>query len=644
MKKLFIPIALLLLACLVSCSGPKQELSREEIEAQRAINTQRFLDGASYKPTSMDYEPGIYGGRYPMILETGPKTLNMANPSDATTSNILNLLYPYLLGYDANLREWESGIADYEIVKNKANIIKKYNLAEKEAKIINSIPEDGVGIVYTIREDALWYMPDSKETKPVLADDVVYWYNEVVGDPRFQNIAYSGNFMMMPDGSMKKIEAYLLSEKSFIFVFPQIVENPMLSSNMNFAPAFVFREAKEGFSEEEIENNEDIKAVKALYKIGSDTKKLPTAGPFYIEQYIPNRRMLLKRNPHYYKKDKWGNPLPYLDEIEIRFMSSEDAIINEFEKGKLLTVGVPPNRLDYFLNLQEANPDRFKIYSGGASMNSPFISFNQNPVNKDKPHYNWFTKKEFRQAMSCLFNRQRIADTVYRGMAEPARDFFAPANYMYNPEIKLEYLYNPERAIALLEEIRIEKQKDGFMYDGEGNRIKFDLAYGSGSELTTNIINIFVDEAKKVGVTIVPRPVDFYMLVDSLTATYNWEACMLSFGGSNFWPTSGSNIWPSSGNLHLWHPLQAKPATGWEKRIDYLYHTGSKTLDKEEGKIIWDEYQRIILEELPLFYMVNQIRFRIFNTSLGNVRLDAYNEGDWFFSEIENIYLKDDKF
>ncbi|MBN2652642.1 MAG: hypothetical protein JXR63_09675 [Spirochaetales bacterium] len=634
---------LIVFSLLVGCSGPKKQVDRDQLDAERAANTQRFLEGTLSVPTSVAYEEGLYGGRYRMILDPAPKTLNMANPSDATTSNILTLLYPYLLGYDPNLRSWSDDIASYEIVDDKNKFLSGKNYDSVQRKIINSIPSDGLGIVYTIRDDAVWYLPESGETRPVVAEDAIFWYNEIVGDPRFQNIGYAGNFMQMPDGSMSKIEGYVLDEKSFIFIFPQVVENPMLSTNMNFAPAFIYKAAKSGFTQEQIAANEDIKAVKALFGIGSDTKQLPSAGPFYIEEYISNRRMTLKRNPYFYQKDEWGNALPYLDEIDIRFMSSEDAIIDEFEKGKIFTVGVPPHRFDYFLDLQEGYPDKYVIYSGGAAMNSPFISFNQNPVNKDEPFYHWFTKKQFRQAMSCIFNRERVVDTIYRGLGEPAKDFFAPANYMYNPDIQLEYLYDLSRAVELLASIGITQGKDGLMYDKNGNQVKFDLAYGEGNEMVTNMLNIFVDEAKKVGITIVLRPVDFYTLIDSLTSTYKWEACLLSFGGSNFWPISGSNIWQSSGNLHLWYPLQESPATDWEKRIDYLYHKGSKTLDKDKAKVIWDEYQQIILEELPLFYLVYPGRFRIFNTKVGNVRFDAFNEGEWFFSEVKYLYLKDAK-
>ena len=74
-------------------------------------------------------------------------------------------------------------------------------------------------------------------------------------------------------------------------------------------------------------------------------------------------------------------------------------------------------------------------------------------------------------------------------------------------------------------------------------------------------------------------------------------------------PSQGSNVWPSTGNLHMWYPNQATPATYWEARIDFLYNEGSYTIDHNQAKVYWDEFQQIILEQLPLIYLMRQRSF-----------------------------------
>ena len=104
------------------------------------------------------------------------------------------------------------------------------------------------------------------------------------------------------------------------------------------------------------------------------------------------------------------------------------------------------------------------------------------------------------------------------------------------------------------------------------------------------------------------RQIDFQKVIEMLTATYDWQSVIIGLGTSLF-PTQGSNVWPSDGNLHLWHPLQESPATEWEARIDYLYNEGSYTLDRERAGEIWSEYQRILLEECPVIYLIRSRGF-----------------------------------
>ena len=146
------------------------------------------------------------------------------------------------------------------------------------------------------------------------------------------------------------------------------------------------------------------------------------------------------------------------------------------------------------------------------------------------------------------------------------------------------------------------------MRDSKGTAIEFDLSIPSDVTVHSDTASIIVDEAAKIGIRINVRPTDFQRLVEQLTFSFDWSSIFIGLG-SNFWPTQGSNVWPSDGNLHLWYPLQETPATEWEARVDYLYNEGSFTADPEKARVIWDEYQRILLEELPVIYLIRQRTF-----------------------------------
>ncbi|MBQ9630831.1 MAG: ABC transporter substrate-binding protein, partial [Treponema sp.] len=185
--------------------------------------------------------------------------------------------------------------------------------------------------------------------------------------------------------------------------------------------------------------------------------------------------------------------------------------------------------------------------------------------------------------------------------------FFPEANPFYNPEITLEYQYNPERATSLLKSIGMEI-KNSTMYDSLGNAVEYDLSIPSSSAIANDIAQTIADECSKIGIKVNVRQIDFQKLVESLTASYDWHSVIIGLG-TNLFPSQGSNVWPSSGNLHLWHPLQEKAATEWEARIDYLYNEGNYTIDKDKASEIWNEYQRILLEECPVIYLLRSRSF-----------------------------------
>jgi peptide/nickel transport system substrate-binding protein len=157
------------------------------------------------------------------------------------------------------------------------------------------------------------------------------------------------------------------------------------------------------------------------------------------------------------------------------------------------------------------------------------------------------------------------------------------------------------------------------MRDEKGRPVEFDLTISADQTIGADIASVLADECGKVGITVRIKPTDFQKIIEQLTKTYDWHSVIIGFGPALF-PSQGSNVWPSRGNLHLWYPLQETPATEWEARLDWLYNEGNHTIDAEKARVLWDEYQSIILEQCPIVYLVSSRRF----TAVRN-RIDMTN-------------------
>lgn len=582
------------------------EMTLSEIEELTKGGNSSLIEKSVRKPWKAEgYKAGKTGGTWNDTILSDPKTFNqLIGERDGESNSIISHTLDYLVDYDATLRQWKPHAAFYEI--------------ETDTK------KGTLTVHYTLRDDLYWTWYGKSEKVPVTSDDFVFWYNEIAGDEAFASSGYGQQWCVMSDGSEAHIDCVKIDDRRFDFIFPRIVADPLLATNMSLCPSFIYKEAKE---------KGGVEAVKNLFSADCNPKSLPSCGKWYIAEYTPAQRLVFKHNPYYWEKDENGVSIPYYDQMVCQIVGDMNTDYLLFKQGKTETYAPRPEEVSDVVDQQK---DDYTVFNADGSMGAQMWSFNQNPKNSSSDYYGWFTNKKFRQAMSCLLNRDRIISQTYRGLADPKYDFFPEANPYYNPDVTLQYRYSPERAVKLLSDIGFYRDGEGVMRDSAGKPVVFDLTVASTNTVVNDIASIITDECSKIGITVNIRQTDFQKMVEMLTATYDWQSLIIGLG-SNLFPSQGSNVWPSNGNLHLWNPLQEKPATEWEARIDYLYNEGCYTNERAAAEKIWNEYQRLILEECPVIYLVrNRSFFAIRNKwDLANVYFDNKNGAllDW-------VYLK----
>jgi peptide/nickel transport system substrate-binding protein len=571
-------LAALVILAFSACSGD-EEYSQEELDALTVAGLEELLARTERKPyQGEDFVSGKPGGTWNSVIPADPKSFNLlVAEKDSATLDVVSMMHDYLADYNTAKREWEGRCAVPEVV------------ADEEAGKLD--------VYYTIRDNCYWSYYNSDQKIPVTSDDVIFWYNEISGDPECQSSAYYQQFLLMEDGTEAHVDIERISDKRFVFHFPRIIAEPILATNMDFGPSHIYAGAK---------REKGVQGVLDLFSVASDPKNIPSMGMWFLVEYIPGQRLVYKRNPDYWNKDANNLSIPYVEEEIDSIIADENTRFLLFKEGSTDSYLPRPEDLDEIINKENAD---YTIFNAEGSLNAAYWTFNQNPKQPDMIKYKWFIKKEFRQAMSCLLNRDRIIAQVYRGLAEPKLDFFPEPNRFYNGDITTKHLYNPRQALSLLKTIGFKQDETGIMRDPNGNAVEFDLTIRSESAVITDIASIIMDDLGKIGIKINIRTLDFQKLVDQLFNTFEWDSMIMGLSGSNIFPSQGSNVWPSSGNLHMWYPNQEKPATDWEARVDYLYNEGNYTLGNEKAKKIWDEYQEILLEQCPVISLTRARSF-----------------------------------
>jgi len=582
MNKVFLFIIAVSLAVL-SCSKT-EEISKEEAQALNAAGLNEILAKTVSKPwQGEDFVPGKLGGVWNDRLSEEPKTFNIVlADGDSTSNSIVNAMTDYLLDYDVVKREWKPRCASAEIQVDQA--------AGK------------LTVIYTLRDDLYWSYYNSDKKIKVTSDDVVFWYNELQGNEKLQMTSYNGQFLTMQDGSAAHIEIEKIDDRRFAFHFPRIIAEPLLATNMTIAPSVDYQDAY---------NSGGTEAVMNLFNVTTDPKTIPSMGEWFLVEYTPGQRLVYERNPDYWNRDANGLSIPYYERQIVRIIPDANTSKLLFLQGELESYSLRPEDLDEVVSKAG---DTYTVFNAEGTLSAPFWTFNQNPARQNEAWYEWFTQKEFRQAMSCLLNRDRMTAQVYRGLAEPKYNIFPEPNPFYNEDISLSYRYDPKRALSLLASIGMKQDPSGTMRDSKGRAVEFDLIMQTDSTVYTDMASILMDELSKVGIKLNIRVLEFQKVVEMLTRTFDWQSLFIAMSGSQIFPSQGSNVWPSAGNLHMWNPSQKSPATDWEKRVDYLYNEGSYTIDHDQAKVYWDEFQQILLEQCPIIYLMRQRSF----TALSN--------------------------
>jgi peptide/nickel transport system substrate-binding protein len=324
-------------------------------------------------------------------------------------------------------------------------------------------------------------------------------------------------------------------------------------------------------------------------------------GPFVVSEYKGGQYVVLRRNPHYWKTGVNSKRLPFLDSIRLDIQTNRETELIRFRRGELHLVDrVEPEAFERL-----SKQMRSGALNAGPSLDSEFLWFNQSaaaPFAAQKRR--WFQSKLFRQAASAAVNRDDIIRLVYHGYAHPAIGCVSPANKFWFNSRLTPQRRDPQLAMELL-------RQDGFRFDGhtlhdrEGNDVEFSLITNAGSKTRTRIGSMLQQDFAKIGIRVNFLPIEFQSLLDRITRTQQYEACLLGLTNIEVDPNSLMTFWMSSGTHHAWNPGQTKPATAWEGEIDRLMQKQHTVVDGDARKKAFDRLQEIVSDQQPIVYLVH---------------------------------------
>lgn len=423
---------------------------------------------------------GVYGGTWNTILTS----------VDADPHLIGSVSYEPLVRWDVDQRNVSPNVAEFW-----------------------EVSPDGRAYTFVLREGMRW-----SDGEPYTADDLLFAYHDVLGVEELYPV-WSSQFA--PDGEPATLEK--LDEHTVRFTFPkphglfleQLASNG--GATLHCLPRHYLQrfhlkynpDADEQAKDEGFADWTEMFLAKGGTGPGELTAwqnpDLPCIFPWRVVEPLTGNRLVLKRNPFYWKTDPEGRQLPYLDEVVFDIITDPQVSTLKLTQGdySLVTPGLVTLQSKPVFARGRGEGRYHFIDVASSRMND--ATFLLNLTHKDPVMREFLGNKDFRIGLSYALNREEIIKIVLLGQGEPWQTSPRHESGLYLEGLAKQYIeYDVGKANEHLDAAGYrDRDSAGFRRRSDGRRLGFTV------EVRTNFNPLWADIAqlaarywKEVGVDV----------------------------------------------------------------------------------------------------------------------------------------------
>lgn len=435
---------------------------------------------------------------------------------------------------------------------------------ENGLAVLETTPEgeDGIAVTYTIPAEATW-----GDGTPVTTRDVMFtWEAGRSEDSQF------GNLQMYRE----IYDITVVDEKTFTIHRDRVTYRYDLINDLRLVPDHLERAIWE--------ENPTEYPNRTLY-VTDPTNPGLWFGPYRVTEVESGAYIVLEQN------DTWYGHPPYFDRIVVRTIENTAALEANLLSGAIDKIhGSPGITIDQAL----AFADRH-----GADYNIIFqegLIYEHIDVNHDNP---LLADIRVRQALMYGADRQTLVDQLFAGQQRVAPTSISPLDWIYADDVP-QYAYDPDRAVALLEDAGFTDIRDGVRHHAEtGDRLSFQFMTTAGNRTRELVQQVLQSNWAEIGVEVVVTNQPARVFFGGTLSRREFDALAMFA-----WISSPENV-PRT----ILHSDSIPTAdNGWagqnylgfnDPRVDELLETIEVTLNADERVPLWRELQTAYAEQLP---------------------------------------------
>jgi peptide/nickel transport system substrate-binding protein len=334
------------------------------------------------------------------------------------------------------------------------------------------------------------------------------------------------------------------------------------------------------------------------------------SGPFKLVEFKRDQHIILERNENFFIEGR-----PYLDKIVIRIIKDGAARTIALENGEVQLSAFEANPRD--IKRMAKNPNLVATPEGYAAIGPiAWVAFNT----KREP----VSDVRVRQAIAYAIDRNFILNALFLGTAQEARTGIHPGSPFYEPDVAT-YDLDIDKANQILDEA-------GYARGDDGMRFKLTIDFGWASiKAPTEYLK---PQLKKIGIDVTIRASPDFPTWSKRISNYDFDMT---------WDVVFNWGDPAIGVHRTYQSSNIKPGVIWSNtqqyenaRVDEIMEAAGKETDPAKRRALYSEFQKILAEELPVYWAYTLPYHTISSTKVGNPP-----RGIWATSSpLDRIYLK----
>ncbi len=493
---------------------------------------------------------------------------NPALTSDGASIQARNLLWPPLVNTDNTTGAPVPGLQSWDV------------------------SEDTLSYTFTIQEGAAW-----SDGTPITSADV-----------KFMIEAIQSDIETVYESDVEQIVAVnIIDDKSYELVLNEVncAFLPGLSA-IRLLPSHMYAADFSDFESSDFNMNPNV-----------------SGGPYVLDEWAPTEFEAFVANPDYWD----GAPaipnllnmvmedptigIQALQAGEVDYMTMQGDLFQQISNLENLTWSSYPQTSIGFLALNWADP------------NDPQPAFDDdgNPV-EQTPHP-LFSDVRVRQAVALGTNTQDMIDTMGQDGGTPLVGAVSPvAGWAYNEDLD-PYPYDPEAAIALLEDAGwVDSDGDG-VRDKDGVPLAFTIAYSSILQMFESEALIVQDQLNQIGFDVAVEHYEWGNYLEDIYFGQKFDAT----------PMTNSDAAAAEPNTFMSLILSRQDVPGSGNNItSYVNPEIDALIDEarsvpgcaeEERAELYREIQRIAHEDVAYVWLFAPNMFHVSNSRIGGLEPGA---------------------